>query len=143
MAVTQNSPVQFYYIPEGTTGPEEIDENTIYFNANTKQIFVGNVLIAAQNPRGEDIEGFIRKDAAEIINELLIRDDESENIIKLIKTNENKIGFFQQDAVSLTQLQVATPEEDEDAATKKYVDDNFASKQYVDTYAIPTWIVTT
>ena len=46
MAVTINSPVRFYYNAAGETLPEQLDNNTIYFDENYKVVQIGNIPIA-------------------------------------------------------------------------------------------------
>lgn len=61
---TNNSRVQFSYVPAGKELPASRDANTIYFSEATKQIFVGTALIASD----KDISNF--KTATEIASDI-------------------------------------------------------------------------
>lgn len=115
-----NATVQFYYISTNDTPPATKDENTIYFDAKNKELYVGETLIASNNFL-PDLSDYVTKENAEVIDSLTFNSNGSSGTIEYFSDR----GFVLSDAndgvVKLTNL--SYPTEDSDAATKYYVEE--------------------
>lgn len=148
-----NATVQFYYVPINGTLPSDRDENTIYFDAEGKGLYVGTAQIAADN-QAQDLNNYVTNSSltATLENYALknqptfhyqIQIDRNNNaaIIAKVPTGFSFSIFDEtEDTFIPAQLTgIATPTASTDAATKGYIDTAIANLPTPSGAA--TWIV--
>lgn len=120
-----NATVQFCYIPTNSSLPQSRDENTIYFDAANKGIYIGDEeIITKQTP--QDLTNFVTETSAQVKHQIKMYDLHTGNLPNYIinGTSENRIYFSANDytPTPLINIGIADPTELYDAATKNYVD---------------------
>lgn len=55
--VVSGSRVRFHYVPSGSTLPDPVDDNTVYFLEDDQEIYVGDTLFMKYNDLSVEVEG--------------------------------------------------------------------------------------
>lgn len=132
----KNSKVKFYYVPPGRSLPATQENDTIYFDAENNKLYVGTELIAADNPP-QDLNNFVRINNAEVQGKIDITDTNGQVRIEK-NSNENSLSFFEGTSTVLAKIKIGDPENDEDAATKQFVEEQISEvNERIDNIDIP------
>ena len=130
MALKTGDQVEFFYAGQTSQLPVQKKENTIYFDAEGQQIFIGEQLIASVDS-SIDLSSYVTKNSATVINGLTIAPSNINKGNNNIQWTDNGFHFYAFDenidaSVPAVLDGVAEPTEDNQAANKKYVDDAIA-----------------
>lgn len=128
MAIQTGDRVKFFYAANTTVLPAKNsrDDNTIYFDQQAKEIYIGkNDAIAANK------SGYVSKENAEIEDNLFFVDSSDIPKVSIFAENDRFIFCTGTSTNTYAKLVAATPTTNSDVATKAYVDSNSG----------PTWTI--
>lgn len=133
MAIQTGNKVKFFYAASTTALPAKNsrDDDTIYFDQQAKEIYIGKNDAIAANNAAQDLSSYVSKENAEIEDNLFFVDSSDAPKVSIFAENDKFVFCAGTSTNTYAKLVAATPTTNSDVATKAYVDSNNG----------PTWTI--